>query len=62
VIGVLGILDSLETNAKSTIAALKNLGIEVWMCTGDHELTAKAVAEAVGIELENVCSDVSPEG
>jgi Cu+-exporting ATPase len=62
VIGVLGILDSIEANAKSTIAALKALNIDVWMCTGDHDETAKAVAHAVGINAENVCSNVSPEG
>ena len=62
VIGVLGILDSLERNARSTISALKSMGIDVWMCTGDHDQTAKAVALSVGIEAENVCSNVSPEG
>ena len=62
VIGVLGIVDSLEANARSTISALKSLGIDVWMCTGDHEQTAIAVAQSVGIEAENVCSNVSPGG
>jgi Cu+-exporting ATPase len=32
------------------------------MCTGDHDQTAKAVAQVVGIDAENVCSNVSPEG
>ncbi len=62
VIGCLGILDSLESNARSTITALKSLGIDVWMCTGDHDQTAKAVANSVGIAPEHVCSNVSPEG
>jgi len=62
VIGVLGIIDSIESDAKSTVAALQRMGIEVWMCTGDHELTAKAVAREVGIADCNVCANVSPEG
>lgn len=61
-IGVLGVVDSIEANARSTIAALKGMGIEVWMCTGDHEATAKAVAANVGIAEENVCADITPEG
>lgn len=60
VIGVLGIIDSIETDARSTVAALQRMGIEVWMCTGDHELTAKAVAREVGIADCNVCASVSP--
>jgi len=62
VIGVLGIIDSIELDASSTVAALQRMGIEVWMCTGDHELTAKAVAQEVGIDARNVCANVSPEG
>jgi Cu+-exporting ATPase len=61
-IGVLGVVDSIEANARSTIAALKGMGIEVWMCTGDHEVTAKSVAANVGIEEQNVCANVTPEG
>lgn len=62
VIGVIGILDPVKNEAKSTVAALKNLGVDVWMCTGDHELTANAVARKIGIDENNVCSSVSPEG
>ena len=61
-VGVLGVVDSIEANARSTIAALKGMGIEVWMCTGDHDATAKLVAANVGIDEENVCADVTPEG
>jgi Cu+-exporting ATPase len=38
------------------------MGVEVWMCTGDHELTAQAVARTIGIDEDNVCSSVKPEG
>ncbi|EED86889.1 copper transporter, ATP dependent, partial [Thalassiosira pseudonana CCMP1335] len=62
VIGVIGILDPIKNEAKSTVAALQNLGIDVWMCTGDHELTAQAVARQIGIDEDYVCSNVKPEG
>jgi Cu+-exporting ATPase len=62
VIGVLGIVDPLKTGAKSAVAALQNMGVEVWLCSGDHELTARAVAKEVGIDPENVCAGVPPEG
>jgi Cu+-exporting ATPase len=62
IIGVIGILDPVKNEAKSTVAALKCLGVDVWMCTGDHELTAQAVAQQIGIDEDNVCSNVKPEG
>ncbi|KAL3826912.1 hypothetical protein ACHAXA_005992 [Cyclostephanos tholiformis] len=62
IIGVIGILDPVKAEARSTVAALKLMGVDVWMCTGDHELTAKAVARQIGIDEDNVCSNVKPEG
>jgi P-type E1-E2 ATPase len=62
VIGTIGVIDPIKAEAKPTIAALHKMGVEVWMCTGDHELTAQAVAHNIGISEENVCSNVKPEG
>jgi Cu+-exporting ATPase len=62
ILGVIGILDPVKNEAESTISALKHLGVDVWMCTGDHKLTANAVARKIGIDEGNVCSSVSPEG
>ncbi len=61
-IGVLGIVDSVQPNAATAVTALQSLGIDVWMCTGDHELTAHSVAREVGIKETNVCAGVQPEG
>ena len=38
------------------------MDVDVWMCTGDHELAAQAVARQIGIDEKNVCSNVKPEG
>jgi P-type Cu+ transporter len=62
VIGVFGIVDPLRKESKSTIAALRSMGVDVWLCTGDHDITARAVAREVGIDEANVCSGVTPEG
>ncbi len=62
ILGIIGILDPVKCEAKSTVAALKCMNVDVWMCTGDHELTAQSVARQIGIDEDNVCSNVSPEG
>ena len=62
VVGVLGIVDAIEANAPSTVAALKSMGVDVWMCTGDHDITAMAVAREVGIDEDNICANVTPVG
>ena len=62
VVGVFGIVDPIRKESKSTIAALRNMKIDVWLCTGDHDVTAHAVAQQVGIDPHNVCANVTPEG
>lgn len=62
VIGILSVLDPIDGDARSAVLALKKLGIDVWLCTGDHEITARAVASKVGIDDGNVCAGISPEG
>ncbi len=48
--GVIAVADSLKESSPLAIKALKNLGIENVMLTGDNEKTAKAIAKKVGIE------------
>ncbi len=54
-----GIEDQIKANAKAAILDLKNLGIETVLLTGDHETTARSVAEQVGIE--QVYASLLPE-
>lgn len=57
--GVIAAADTIKPTAKKAIKALKKLGIEVAMITGDH----KKVGEAVGAELgiDRVFAEVLPE-
>lgn len=50
VIALLAIADQIKATSKKAIAALQESGIEVYMLTGDNEMTAKAVSEQVGIK------------
>ncbi|MCY4020624.1 MAG: heavy metal translocating P-type ATPase [Chloroflexi bacterium] len=56
--GALGIGDPLKPSSPAAIAALKARGLDVAMITGDNQGTAKAIAQAVGIE--RVYADVLP--
>jgi Ca2+-transporting ATPase len=48
-IGLVGIMDPPRNEAIEAIAQCKTSGINVIMITGDHELTAAAVAREIGI-------------
>ena len=61
VIGAFAITDEIRAESVAVISALKAMGIQVWMISGDHEATALTVARAVGIPSENVVANVHPE-
>jgi len=53
-LGLQAMIDPPRPEAISAIKACKMAGIEVKMITGDHELTALAIARKIGIADENV--------
>ncbi|TSA00164.1 MAG: heavy metal translocating P-type ATPase [Nitrospiraceae bacterium] len=59
VVGVVAVADQVKEHAREAVAALKALGLEVVMLTGDNPRTAGAVAREVGIE--RVLAEVLPE-
>ncbi len=48
-LGLIGIADAARPEAAEAVARAQNAGIRVVMVTGDNELTAKAIAEDVGL-------------
>ncbi len=56
--GVVAVADTVKPSARQAVVALKELGIEVVMMTGDNQRTAQAVARELGIE--RVFAEVLP--
>lgn len=49
-IAMIAIADKIKLNSRSAISKLKEMGIEVYMFTGDNKQTAAVVARQVGID------------
>ncbi|MFC6765713.1 heavy metal translocating P-type ATPase [Natrinema soli] len=60
-VGVVADADTIKESAKDAVSQLQERGVDVMMITGDNERTARAVAEQVGIDPENVRAEVLPE-
>lgn len=58
-VGLIALADPIREEAKTTVAALKNLGLHPVMLTGDRQTIAEKIAEAVGID--EVHSELMPE-
>ena len=56
--GVFVVADALKPSSPDAVAALRRLGLEPVLLTGDNDITARAVAAEVGIE--RVISEVLP--
>ncbi len=59
VIAVFAIADTIKASSQKAIEALQNMGLEVYMLTGDNAITAKTIAEKVGIQ--HYKAEVLPE-
>ncbi len=58
--GLIAVSDPIRDGAKEAIAAMKRMGLEVVLLTGDLNSTAQAVAREVGID--RVVAEVLPDG
>jgi P-type Cu+ transporter len=56
---LIGLADVLKDTSAQAVGALKKMGLEVAMLTGDNEETAKSIAQKVGIHT--VIANVRPE-
>jgi len=57
--GVIGIADPIKPTSKDAVAALKRMGIEVDLITGDNVQTANAIASQAGVD--SVIAGVMPQ-
>ena len=60
-IGIIDVRDTVKESSAAAVAQLKELGLVPHLLTGDNESAAQAVAQAVGIDPENVTAGVLPE-
>jgi Cu+-exporting ATPase len=61
--GIIAVADTLKADSSDAVRALKELGFETAMMTGDNERTARAIADSVGIDrvIANVLPDQKTE-
>jgi len=57
--GLLGVADTVKEHSAEAVNKLTDMGLEVWMLTGDNEKTAAAIAAQTGIK--HILAEVLPE-
>ncbi len=58
-LGIIAVADTIKDDSKDAIDAIKKMGIETLMLTGDNENTAKAIADKCNID--RVIANVLPD-
>ncbi len=58
-LGLIAVADTIKDDAVEAISKLKNMGIDVYMITGDNENTAKSIGKLSGVD--KVFAEAKPE-
>ncbi len=59
VAGVIAVADTLKEHSRDVVQALRHMGLDVVMLTGDNQVTAEAVAAQVGVD--RFLAEVQPQ-
>jgi P-type E1-E2 ATPase len=59
ILGIISLADTLRPEAKRVIKSLQQMGLRVYMLTGDNQATAGAIASELG--LDDFWAEVLPQ-
>jgi Cu+-exporting ATPase len=59
--GIIGIADTPKEEAQFALRALKAMGMDLWMLTGDNPTTAEALGNKLEISSDRILSNMLPE-
>ena len=61
ILGIIAVADTIKETSKLAVKQLQDMGVEVYLITGDNVRTAGAIAKQAGIKPDNVFAEVLPE-
>jgi Cu+-exporting ATPase len=60
-LAIFALRDTIQPHAADVVAQLARQGKATYLITGDHKITAEAIAKQVGISTANVFAQITPE-
>lgn len=61
VLGLIGIADKVRDDSAQAVAALRQMGLDVYLLTGDNQRTAAVIGRQVGIADDRVFAEMLPD-